>query len=128
MSQLITGDHVIKFERNSFRVQGLGFQLSSKVVSRVRSPSVLDCSGAHSCRAIRCCDSAQVYDLCDDACGNWPPRKAITTLFKYCQSQSYCHSEIEVKAKATLVSFAGLERYREGYPGRPKVCGKTAQL
>ena len=31
-----------------------------------------------------------------------------------------------MKAKATLVSFAGLERYREGYPGRPKVCGKNS--
>ena len=36
--------------------------------------------------------------------------------------------ETEVKAQATLVSYAGLERYREGYPGRPKVYGKIAQL
>ena len=45
-------------------------QLSSKVVSRVRSRSVLDYRRAHRCRAIRCCDSGQVYDLCSDACGD----------------------------------------------------------
>ena len=72
--------------------------------------------------------SMAVYDLCNDACGDQPPRKAITALVRYCQSQSCFHSKIEVKAQATLVSCAGLERYREGYPGRPKVCGKTAQL
>jgi len=33
-----------------------------------------------------------------------------------------------VKAQAVLVSCAGLERHGEGYPGRPQVCGKTAQL
>ncbi len=48
----------------------LHLQLSSKVVYRVRSRSVLDYRRAHRCRAIRCCDSEQVYDLCSDACGD----------------------------------------------------------
>ncbi len=73
---------------------------------------------------IRRCDSGHVYDLCNDrdACEDWPPRKAITALIVHCQSQSY--SEIEVKAQATLVSCAGLERYWEGNPGRPRFVAK----
>ena len=34
--------------------------------------------------------------------------QAITALVKYCQSPHYFHSDIEVKAQATLVSCAGL--------------------
>ena len=36
---------------------------------------------------------------------------ATTALIRYCQSQSHCHSESEVKAQAVLVSCARLERH-----------------